>query len=58
MVSRKKARESHTKEALKDMIPPQDLLSKLTKGERDLDDLLNDSIKKSTGDSNKYLQVI
>ena len=45
MVS-KKARETYAKEALKDMIPPQDSVSSLIKGERDLDELVNDSVKK------------
>jgi hypothetical protein len=44
---RKKAREAYAKKALKDMIPPQDSLSALTEGERDLDDLLDDSTKKA-----------
>lgn len=47
MCSRKKARETHAKEALRDMIPPQDPLSELMKGERDVDELLDDSTKKS-----------
>jgi hypothetical protein len=42
----KKARETRAKEALKDMIPPQDVVSSLIKGERDLDELVNDSVKK------------
>ena len=46
MFSRKKARETQAEEALKDMIPPQDPVSLLTKGKRDLDDLLDDSTKK------------
>ena len=46
MFSRKKARETQAEEALKDMIPPQDSVSLLTKGKRDLDDLLDDSTKK------------
>ncbi|MBU7036981.1 MAG: hypothetical protein HXS52_03545 [Theionarchaea archaeon] len=46
MSSRKKARDHYIREALKDMIPPQDPLSALTKGERDTDDLLENAIKK------------
>ena len=46
MFSQKKARETHAKEALKDMIPPQDPLSKLERGERDLEELIDDSVKK------------
>lgn len=46
MLPRKKAHETHAKEALRDMIPPQDPLSNLMEGERDLDDLLNNSTKK------------
>lgn len=34
------------KEALKDMIPPQDPLSTLIKGERDVEDLMENAIKK------------
>lgn len=45
--TRKKARETHAKKALEDMIPPQDPLSDLTKGERDLDSLLDDATKKA-----------
>jgi hypothetical protein len=41
--NRKKAQKTHAKEALKDMIPPQDPVSALRKGERDLDELLDDS---------------
>jgi hypothetical protein len=46
MSSRRKAREHHMKEALKDMIPPQDPLSTLIKGERDVEDLMENAIKK------------
>lgn len=46
MSSRKKAREHYRREALKDMIPPQDPLSKLIKGERDADELLENATKK------------
>ncbi len=45
--TRKKARETHAKRALEDMIPPQDPLSELMKGERDLEDLLEDATKKA-----------
>jgi hypothetical protein len=45
MLFRKKAQKTHAEKALKDMIPPQDPLSSLMKGERDLDDLLHDSTK-------------
>lgn len=44
MVPRKKARETHAKEALKDMVP-QNPLENLTK-ERTLDDLIDDATKK------------
>ena len=44
MVPRKKAREAHAKEALKDMVP-QNPLENLTK-ERTLDDLIDDATKK------------
>jgi len=43
---RKKAKETHEKNALKDMIPPQGPLSDLMEGSRDINDLLKDSIKK------------
>ncbi|MGC1122689.1 MAG: hypothetical protein WBA22_16525 [Candidatus Methanofastidiosia archaeon] len=46
MSPKRKAREHHIREALKDMIPPQDPLSTLIKGERDLEDLLENAIKK------------
>ena len=46
MSSRKKARKHQIKEALKDMIPPQDPLSTLMKGERDIEELLEDATKK------------
>ena len=42
---RKKARKKYVEEALKDMIPPQDPLSGLLKGNRDQEDPLKDSIK-------------
>jgi hypothetical protein len=42
---RKKAKERHAEEALKDMIPPQDPVSGLLKGKRDVEDLFRDSIK-------------
>lgn len=45
MFLRKKARDAHAREALKDMTP-QDPLSTLTKGERDLDELLGNATKK------------
>jgi hypothetical protein len=45
--TRKKAQKTHAKKALKDMIPPQDSLSTLMEGERDLDDLIDDSTKKA-----------
>lgn len=41
---RKKAREAHVKDALKDMIP-EDPLSRM-KGEKDLEDLLDNAIKR------------
>lgn len=41
----KKAREAHVKDALKDMIP-EDPLSRVTKGEKDIEDLLDNAIKK------------
>ncbi len=44
--NRKKARETHAKKALEDMIPPQDPISELIRGERDLDELLENSTKK------------
>ena len=46
MFPRKKARETHAKKALEDMIPPQDPLTELTRGERDVNDLFDDSTKK------------
>jgi len=45
MVPRKKAREAHAKEALKDMVP-QNPLENLTKGDPTLDDLIDDATKK------------
>jgi hypothetical protein len=43
---RKKAKETHKKDALKDMIPPQGPFSDLMEGSRDIDELFRDSIKK------------
>lgn len=42
---RKKSLKTHIKDALKDMVP-QDPFSRLTKGEKDLDDLMDDAVKK------------
>ncbi|MBU6996270.1 MAG: hypothetical protein HXS41_00310 [Theionarchaea archaeon] len=50
MSSRRKAREHHAKEALKDMIPPQDPLSNLIEGERDVDELFENATKKMKKD--------
>ena len=42
---RKRARETHLKDALKDMLP-EDPLSRLTRGEKDVEDLLDKAIKR------------